>query len=149
MKHENLSQNFAKMRKEHGGLEWGFIEDTFLLPDEMDLLRERMEVDKGSFWIVKPPNLDCGEGISVVNDFENVPVTKKPLCVQRYLMDPLLIDGLKFDLRIYVLVTSVDPLRIYLYEEGLARWTTFYFNLNLSLLFIGFLLNPTRQIQNI
>ena len=138
------------MREEHGGLEWGFIEDTFLLPDEMDLLKEQMEVDKGSFWIVKPPNLDCGEGISVVNDFENVPVTKKPLCVQRYLMNPLLINGLKFDLRIYVLVTSVDPLRIYLYEEGLARWTLTFLSSIWILIyfFIGFLLNPTQQIQN-
>ena len=123
MKNENSSQNYARMREEHGSQEWDFIEETFLLPDDTDLLREQMEADKGCFWIVKPPNLDCGEGISVVDDFKSVPVTKKPLCVQRYLMNPLLIDGLKFDLRVYVLVTSVDPLRIYLYEEGLARWT--------------------------
>ena len=122
----NPFQNYVRMREKHGSQEWNFIEETFLLPDDTDLLREQMEQDKefwdNGFWIVKPPNLACGEGISVVNDFKNVPVTKKPLCVQRYLMDPLLIHGLKFDLRIYVLVTSVDPLRIYLYEEGLARW---------------------------
>ena len=122
----NPFQNYVRMREKHGSQEWNFIEETFLLPDDSDLLREQMEQDKefwdNGFWIVKPPNLACGEGISVVNDFKNVPVTKKPLCVQRYLMDPLLIHGLKFDLRIYVLVTSVDPLRIYLYEEGLARW---------------------------
>jgi tubulin polyglutamylase TTLL6/13 len=35
---------------------------------------------------------------------------------QVYLTDPFLIDGFKFDMRIYVLITSCDPLRIYIFD---------------------------------
>ena len=54
----------------------------------------------------------------------------KDTIVSRYISDPLLLNGYKFDLRIYIVITSVDPLRIYMYEEGLARFATEKFTLN-------------------
>ena len=39
-------------------------------------------------------------------------------------LQPFILDGFKFDLRIYVLVTRCDPLRIFVYKDGLARFAT-------------------------
>ena len=43
---------------------------------------------------------------------------------QKYVSDPFLIDGRKFDLRVYALVTCADPLRVFVYDDGLVRFCT-------------------------
>lgn len=53
---------------------------------------------------------------------------KLPQVVCQYIDNPLLFNGYKFDLRVYVALTSICPLRIYVYREGLARLATVQYN---------------------
>ena len=48
----------------------------------------------------------------------------KHYVVQEYIEQPFLVDGLKFDFRVYVLLCGTNPMRLYFYEEGLARFAT-------------------------
>ncbi len=64
-----------------------------------------------------------GTGIKVVNKWSQIPKSC-PMIVQRYIARPHLINGTKYDLRIYVLMTSLAPLRLYLYDEGLVRFAS-------------------------
>ena len=50
---------------------------------------------------------------------------KKDMLVSEYIANPHLINNFKYDLRVYVVVTSFDPLRIYLFKEGLTRFATY------------------------
>ncbi len=66
-----------------------------------------------------------GRGIYLVRRFEDIDQRSgEQLVAQRYMAKPYLIDNLKFDLRIYALVFGVDPLRVFVYQEGLARFAT-------------------------
>ena len=66
-----------------------------------------------------------GRGIYLASGESGIDKTHSgAVVVQRYMHDPFLLDGFKFDLRIYALVTCVDPLAVYVYDEGIARFAT-------------------------
>jgi tubulin polyglutamylase TTLL6/13 len=78
---------------------------------------------------VKPDCLSQGKGIFLTNNVDDIvfQTNNNPnerIVVQEYLKEPFLIDNLKFDIRLYVLITSCDPLKIFLYHEGIVRFAT-------------------------
>ena len=82
-----------------------------------------------NIWILKPIGKSRGRGIQLISELSQV-VYLEPMVVQKYIPDPLLIRGFKFDMRIYVLVTSFNPLEAFLYNEGFARMSTQIYNLD-------------------
>ena len=97
--------------------------ETYLLPDDYRRLMADRDTDSKALYIMKPNASSCGKGIKVVGPGDMIP-KKGGFLVSKYLLNPHLIDGFKYDLRIYVLVTSYDPLKVYLFDEGLVRFAT-------------------------
>ena len=60
---------------------------------------------------------------------ESVP-QRRQIIVQKYIKNPLLINGLKWDLRIYVFVSSFCPLIAYISDDGLVRFATDQYTMN-------------------
>ncbi|NXN58811.1 TTLL4 polyglutamylase, partial [Rynchops niger] len=121
---DRLWRNLLKMQTRCGKKEFNFFPQSFILPQDIKLLRKAWEEGAShQKWIVKPPASARGIGIQVIHKWSQLP-KRRPLLVQRYLHKPYLIGGKKFDLRIYVYVTCYDPLRVYLFKDGLVRFAS-------------------------
>ncbi|XP_059220254.1 tubulin monoglutamylase TTLL4 isoform X2 [Stomoxys calcitrans] len=118
-------KNLVKQMAKHGKKEFGFMPKTYIIPNDLKQLRKSWPKysQRNVKWIIKPPASARGSGIRVVDRWAQIP-KRKSLIVQKYIERPLLINGSKFDLRLYVLVTSMHPLRVYLYHNGLARFAS-------------------------
>ncbi|XP_077863865.1 tubulin polyglutamylase TTLL5-like [Saccoglossus kowalevskii] len=119
---DRLYKNIQRMQHSKGVKQFDFIPQSFISPSEFDDFNGAHLKEKGT-WIVKPIASSRGRGIFLINHPQQLPLDET-LLVARYIASPLTIDGFKFDLRIYVAVTSYDPVRIYIYEEGLTRFAT-------------------------
>ncbi|KAK6758263.1 hypothetical protein RB195_015839 [Necator americanus] len=117
---DKLYDNLARSAAIFGDA-YGFVPEYFVTPRDSSMLQTAMEHSMSDFtFIVKPVSSSQGKGIFFANKVQEIPQTE-PLLVSRYIENPLLINGHKFDLRIYVAVTSFYPLITYVYSEGLTR----------------------------
>ncbi|KAK4811463.1 hypothetical protein QYF61_006397 [Mycteria americana] len=115
-------------------LEYNFYPRSWILPEEFPLFvtEVRMMKDSDPSWkptfIVKPDGGCQGEGIYLIKDPSDIRLTgsiqSRPAVVQEYICKPLLVDKLKFDIRLYVLLKSLEPLEIYIAKDGLSRFCT-------------------------
>eukprot|EP00347_Sterkiella_histriomuscorum_P014173 403361882 len=109
-----------------------------------------------NIWIVKPGGLSRGRNIKIFDQFSEITqyteiITalakeeqqnvksfgSKSWVVQKYQENPFLIKGRKFDIRVWVLVASWNPLQIFLYQECYIRFSAVdYDSQNIKNLFI-------------
>lgn len=165
---KNMKRRRRALEKE-GRLEeaqaYDFIPTTFVLPREYSMFVEEFK-KVGGIWIMKPIGSAQGKGIflftrlSEVSDWKTDYKSLKPggkgkeedkeveaYVVQRYLQYPLLIGGKKFDMRLYALVTSFSPLKVYQYRRGFARFTNSRYSSDATDIYNGFVHLTNVAIQ--
>ncbi|XP_031617116.1 tubulin polyglutamylase TTLL4-like isoform X2 [Contarinia nasturtii] len=122
---DKIWRNLQSQMLRNGRKEFNFMPLTYILPQDIKKLKRLWQKfdQRNTKWIIKPPASARGTGIKVVSRWNQIP-KRKPIIVQKYIDRPLLINGSKFDLRLYVLVTSLNPLRAYMHTDGLARFAS-------------------------
>ena len=109
----------------HFAREYDFAPATFRLPKQHRALVEFCQSNPHKNVFICKPFASCqGRGIHLVTDAQRLPPPTESVIVQEYIQRPYLIDGLKFDFRVYVLVRNFVNLKAYMYGEGLARFAT-------------------------
>ena len=134
-KKDCLVRNLRRMKGVHGAGVYNFSPLSFNLPNdytryigEYGKIKAKMDAKLFS-WICKPADMSRGRGIFVFRDISELQYDCNAV-VQQYISNPLLIGGYKFDIRLYVAVPSFHPLTIYLYQEGIVRFSTEKYDLS-------------------
>ena len=117
---DKLWKNFYSLKSIYPD-EYNFIPETYIIPEDKNNFLENYKKNPEKNWIVKPVASSRGRGIRLLS---NLNVLPKKCLVSNYIENPHLINNKKYDLRIYVLITSYNPLKIYLYQEGLVRFAS-------------------------
>lgn len=100
-----------------------FAPPTFTMPHNYSELMRAHEAagESKPWWIAKRSSYFGGHGMRILLSPLDAP-REEGWVVQRYISDPFLVCDRKFDLRLSILITSVRPLRAYLYRDGLVRF---------------------------
>ncbi|CAF3896980.1 unnamed protein product [Rotaria sp. Silwood2] len=120
---DSLTRNMSRMVKMFPK-EYAFYPKAWCLPaDYCDFAKYCAEKKCKTF--ISKPDVGCqGRGIFLTKNPSRDIKPSDNFVVQVYVNRPFLVDGYKFDLRVYVAVTACDPFRVFVYKDGLARFTT-------------------------
>ena len=126
-----LYKNLSKLKELFPGTKFDFLPESYILPNEFTFLKDKMDKNPNQFWIVKPVASSQGRGIFLTKNITDIPTNHQTIA-SRYITNPFLINKKKFDLRIYAFVTSIIPLRIYRFKEGLTRFSANKYSLDIN-----------------
>lgn len=88
-----------------------YVPKAFKLPGQKDSFLTYAKAHPDAMWVQKS---NKHRGIKIL-PVDQLDMTASGTFLQRYVDRPLLVDGRKFDIGVYTMVTSLEPLRVYIY----------------------------------
>ena len=125
----NLHRYYDLMKKEFPD-DYNYMAETYAYPEMKSTIKKKFSDYRqktGNLWLIKPKSSSEGRGIHMFNSLEE---EKGSYLITKYIENPHLLNGKKYDFRIYVLITSANPLCIYIYKQGLVRIASKNFSLS-------------------
>jgi tubulin polyglutamylase TTLL4 len=117
---DNLWKNYKIMWIQYPE-DYDFIPHTYILPEDHEEMFKEVKSRPDKMWMIKPVASSRGRGIRLMTNVDTIP---KRCLLSHYIDKPHLINNKKYDLRLYIVITGFQPLKIYLYDEGLVRFAS-------------------------
>ena len=108
---------------------------SYVLHSDETKIKERLRSSPQP-WILKPSIGKQALGVKIVTNRKQLPSFRqkenagKRFVLQRYVTDPLLVLGRKFHMRLYLVLTSLSPLRVLAHDEGLVLFAVHNYSLD-------------------
>ena len=121
---------YYEMKKKFND-DYNYMPETYYYPKDKEFIDKKFKnyrINLNDLWLVKPTNDYGGHGIKIFESLMKIEMNE--YIITKYITNLDLIKNKKYDLRLYVLVTGLRPLRIYFYKEGLVRIATKNYTLN-------------------
>ena len=115
------------------GNDFNYLPETYYYPSDKDIIKNKFKnnnYDLKDLWLIKPINKDGGKGIKIFKSLSKIKL--KYFVITKYIRNIHLINNKKYDLRLYILITGLKPLRIYFNRQGLVRISAEEYSLNIS-----------------
>ena len=114
--------------------DYNYMLETYSYPKEKQEIIEKFSKyslkNDNDVWMIKPTMGSLGLEISILTNYSDIKL--KNYLITKYLYNPHLIKGYKYDLRFHGLVSTIKPLKLYLYNEGLVRLASEKYNFSVS-----------------
>ena len=118
---EGLHEAISRFKRDRGAAACPSHPRSFSMPEDAEALaRAAGAAARPAIWIVKPTFLFGGQGMKLTASLDEIPREPGHI-VQEYVSRPYLVEGRKCHIRLYLLITSVAPPRVYLWRDGIVR----------------------------
>ena len=130
---QNSFKNKNYYMKKYFNNDFNYMTETYYYPENKNLIETKFsnyKINISNLWLIKPKNKYEGKGIFIFNSLKNI--KNRQYIITKYITNLDLIKNKKYDLRLYILVSGLRPLRIYFYKEGLVRIASEKYSLNIN-----------------
>ena len=117
--HKEYTYKLYSKFKEKFPFDFDYMVESYIMPKQKNIVEKKFKnyiQKENDLWLCKPSDGSFGEGIYFLKNYQDFLNCNQ--LISKYIHNPHLYKKRKYHLRLYNFISSLIPLKIYLYKEG-------------------------------